>query len=64
MDTGSLVDLLTSVDVFSVSPAWMQLGELISSVFGVVGDAIGLWPTGSAGAAASLQNILGSVTGA
>lgn len=64
MNTGSLVDLLTSVDV-------MPLGEfiigpvvnLVNSIFGVVGNVIALWPAGSATGAASLQDVVGSVSG-
>ncbi|BCN50599.1 hypothetical protein [Prescottella equi] len=63
MDTGSLVDLVTSVDIGSLGPAYQQVGALIASLFDVVGDLIGLWPAGSAGAAGSLQGIVGSVSG-
>ncbi|BCN70387.1 hypothetical protein RE943_38600 [Prescottella equi] len=64
MNTGSLVDLITSVDVtssydFVTGP----VVGLVNSLFAVVGNVIGLWPVGSADAAGSLQDILGSVSG-
>lgn len=64
MNTGSLVDLLTSVDLtpmgeFIIGP----VVDLVNSLFGVVGNVIALWPAGSTGAAGSLQDIVGSVSG-
>ena len=63
MDTGSLVDLLTSVDFMSLAAPYQQVTELIASLFGVVGEIIPLWPAGSSGVAGSLQGIVGSVSG-
>jgi len=64
VNTGSLVDLLTSVDVtplgeFIIGP----VVNLVNSLFGVVGNVIALWPAGSTGAAGSLQDAFGSISG-
>lgn len=63
MDTGSLIDLVTSVDVGSLVGPTDLLGGVVNAVFKVVGDAIAMWPTGSAAAAGSIQAGLGSIGG-
>ncbi|QCQ92403.1 hypothetical protein [Rhodococcus sp. SGAir0479] len=61
MNTGSLVDLLTSVDVMPWSEVILgPVVNLVNSMFDVVGDVIALWPAGSSGAAGSIQDIVGS----
>ncbi|MCD7050458.1 hypothetical protein GS534_01785 [Rhodococcus hoagii] len=70
MNTGSLVDLLMSVDVeplymFSVGPLFDgPLQVLADSIFDMIGNAIALLPAGSSVVDGSLQNVLGSVSGA
>ncbi|PTR31139.1 hypothetical protein C8K36_101166 [Rhodococcus sp. OK519] len=70
MNTGSLVDLLTSVDLnplylFSVGETGDgPLQVLVDSLFDVIGNVIALWPAGSAVVDGSLQDALGSVSGA
>ncbi|NKZ76894.1 hypothetical protein GTA28_08425 [Rhodococcus hoagii] len=62
MDTGSLVDLVTSVDVGSLeAPIFNGLNGIVNAIFNVVGDVIALWPAGSSGIAGSLDGGLGSV---
>lgn len=64
MDTGSLVDLITSVDVQPLADFFLgPVLNLANSVFGVVGNVIALWPAASSGAAGSLQDVVGSVSG-
>lgn len=64
MDTGSLVDLLTSVDVIPLADIIVgPVVQLVNSMFSVVGNVIALWPAGSAAGAGSLQDVLGSVSG-
>ena len=48
MDTGSLVDLVTSVDVGSLeAPIFNGLNGIVNAIFNVVGDVIALWPQAS-----------------
>ncbi|BCN45671.1 hypothetical protein [Prescottella equi] len=70
MNTGSLVDLLTSVDLtplwlFSTGPTFEgPVQTLVDSLFDVIGNVIALWPAGSAVVDGSLQDAIGSVSGA
>jgi len=70
VNTGSLVDLLTSVDLnplylFSVGPTFDgPVQALADSFFDFVGNVIALWPAGSAVVDGSLQDAIGSVSGA
>jgi hypothetical protein len=62
VDTGSLVDLVTSVDVGSLAaPFGNGLNGIVNAIFDIVGDAIALWPAGSSGVAGSLEAGLSSV---
>ncbi|WP_127918346.1 hypothetical protein [Prescottella agglutinans] len=62
MDTGSLVDLVTSVDVGSLAaPIGNGLNGIVNAIFNVVGGVIALWPAGSSAVAGSLDAALGSV---
>lgn len=63
MDTGSLIGLVTSVDVGSLVGPTDLLNSLVNAVFEVVGDLIAVWPAGSAASAGSIQSILGSIGG-
>ena len=63
MDTGSLVSLITSVDVGSLLQPVELLNGLVNAVFKVVGDLIAIWPAGSTAANGSVQAVLGSVGG-
>ncbi|MDH6676882.1 hypothetical protein M2284_001080 [Rhodococcus sp. LBL1] len=63
MDTGSLVTLITSVDVGSLKPPLELLNGVVNAVFKVVGDAIAIWPAGSAAANGSIQAVFGSLGG-
>ncbi|RVW04641.1 hypothetical protein [Rhodococcus spongiicola] len=66
MDTGSLLDLVSSVDLGSLSDPengglLQLLNGAIDAVFGFIGDVINLWPTASSAAAGSINDVLGSV---
>ncbi|GAB2633009.1 hypothetical protein GCM10027068_10170 [Prescottella soli] len=63
MDTGSLVNLITSVDVGSLIPVLAPLQDLSNALFKAIGDVIALWPAGSAVSNSSIQAALGSVGG-
>jgi len=63
VDTGSLIDLITSVDVGSLIEPLGLLNGVANAVFKVVGDAIAVWPAGSAATNGSIQAVLGSVGG-
>lgn len=63
MDTASLIDIVTSVDVGSMVPPLALLNGLVDAVFKVVGDAIAVWPAGSSAVAGSIQAGLGSFGG-
>lgn len=64
MDTGSLVDLITSVDVnTSIEIFTGPVRSLSDAMFEIVGNVIALWPTGSTAVAGSLQDVVGSVSG-
>lgn len=61
MDTGSLIDLVTSVDLGSLQPPIADLIIPINAIFKVIGDAISVWPSGSYAANSSVDAVLGSV---
>ncbi|MDH6280109.1 hypothetical protein [Prescottella agglutinans] len=63
MNTASLIDLVTSVDVGSMVTPLNLLNDAVNAVFKVVGDAIAVWPAGSTAAAGSIQAGLGSLGG-
>lgn len=57
MDTGSLVHLLTSVNIGSLVPPITSMKSVVDALFAVVGDVIGIWPAGSGAANTSVQAI-------
>lgn len=61
MDTGSLIDLVTSVDLGSLQPPIAALVVPIDAIFRVIGNAIAVWPAGSTAANGSVDAVLGSV---
>lgn len=63
MDSGSLIQLIGSVDVGSLAAPIRSLMGVVDAVSGIVDSIITVWTTGSAGAAGSIQTILGSVGG-
>ncbi|WP_137723010.1 hypothetical protein [Prescottella subtropica] len=58
MDTGSLVDLVTSVDLGSLTDPIASMKDVVDALFKVVGDVIGLWPAGSGAANGSVDALL------
>ncbi|WP_305093054.1 hypothetical protein [Prescottella sp. R16] len=58
MDTGSLVDLITSVDIGSLTEPINSLTGVVDAVFKVIGGVIGVWPAGSTAANGSVDALL------
>ncbi|MEV0946736.1 hypothetical protein [Rhodococcus sp. NPDC049939] len=61
MDSGSLLDLVSSIDLGSLIDPLALLDGLIGAVFAAVGNIIDVLPAGSSAVAGSLNEILGSV---
>lgn len=60
MDTGSVLDIVTSVDLGSVVNPMYELNAVIQNAFRVVTAALFAWTSGSAAVAGSLDTLLGS----
>ena len=63
MDTGSILDLVTSIDVGSVgdSQYWGPFSSFVDVVSKAVTAAIAVWPVGSSAVAGSLDGTLGAL---
>ena len=64
MDTGSLIELIGSVDAGSLAAPITSFTGIIAAVSDMIDSVITIWTTGSAEASGSIQSILGSVAGA
>lgn len=63
MDTASLIDMVTSVDLGSLTAPLTLFNDAVNAVFNVVGGAIAVWPAGSTAVAGSIEAGLGSLGG-
>lgn len=61
MDTGSILDLVTSFDAASMTDPILGLNGVVDAIIDTIVSAISIWPAGSVAANGSLDGLFGSI---